>query len=486
MGKQFDVIIIGSGISGLTCGAFLARAGMRVCVCERHTEIGGYAHGFTRGRYRFESGIHSVPLAPDGFIFYLLRLLGVESSIKAAAHDAMYSFSTGKETYKVPARLEDIVAQLTVDFPGQRSNIKALVGDMRQFYEALIEPLFQYEERFIEKNTSFIANYFNRSYKSHIERFITDERLKRIFFSQWPYWGMPPEFSPTIYCVLSFYVHALEGSHFIPEGFSKLADALALAITRRGGVIRTGVEIVRLETEKDTVRSVISDKGEEIEAGLIVSNISPYQLHGNLIPEHSRKKLWQRRLHGLHPSISATALYCGLHHPLAFPGGSMLDFWFQETDYSHLFRSIGTMKQGAPNHLIFLQVPQPDAAPSMLLFSLCHAAQSTDWHREKRFYAEKMISAADTLVPGFREAIDVIEIASPATFERFSGNTSGALYGFENIKTVYGEAKMPSTTYLKNLFQTGHWCKPGGGVWNVMECGYTTARIILYRGVQKK
>ncbi|MBN1577342.1 MAG: NAD(P)/FAD-dependent oxidoreductase [Chitinispirillaceae bacterium] len=486
MGKQFDAVIVGSGISGLTCGAFLARAGMRVCVCERHTKIGGYAHSFNRGRYRFESGIHSVPLAPNGLIFHLLRLLGVESGIKAVEHEAMYSFSTGKETYKVPANLDEIVVQLAADFPGQRSNIRALVGDMRKFYETLIEPLFHFEEHFVEKNNRFIAKYFNHSYKSHIERFITDERLVRILCSQWPFWGMSPENSPTIYCVLAFYVHALEGSHHIPGGFSKLADSLALAITQRGGVVRTGAEVTRMKTEKETVRSVITNKGEEIEADLYVSNISPYLLHREIIPEHSRNKLWLRRLNGLHPSLSATALYFGLHHPVKSPGGGALDFWFSETDYSRLFRSIVNPNSKEPNHLVFLQMLQRDEAPSMLLFSFCRAAQSTDRHQEKHLYAEKMITAADKLIPGFRDAIDIMEIASPATFERFSGNTSGALYGFENTKNVYGEAKMPNTTYLKNLFQTGHWCKPGGGVWNVMECGYTAAQIILHRGKGKK
>ena len=96
MGKPYDAVVIGAGISGLTCGAFLARSGMRVCVLEQHSKIGGYAHSFTRGRYQFESGIHSVPMAPDGFIFHLLRLLGVEKSIETIPHDAMFSFSAGK------------------------------------------------------------------------------------------------------------------------------------------------------------------------------------------------------------------------------------------------------------------------------------------------------------------------------------------------------------------------------------------------------
>ena len=482
MGKQFNAVIIGSGISGLTCGAFLARAGMRVCVLERHTKIGGYAHSFNRGIYRFESGIHSIPLAPDGFIFHLLRMLGVESSITAAPHEAMYSFSCGKESYHMPARLNDIYAKLTSDFPAQRNNITAFIDDMKKFYETLIVPLFHFEERFIERDQEFIARYFNRSYKSHIERFITDPRLVRILCSQWPFWGMPPENSPTIYCVLAFYVHALEGSHHVTGGFSHLADALALAITRRGGEVRTAAEVTSLEIENGIVRSVFTKRKEEIEADLFVSNISPYLLHQRMIPQQWRNKMWLRRLKGLHPSVSAMALYCGLRHPLDLPGGSAIDFRFADDNYSRLYRSLDCLSKDEPNHLIFLQMLQPGEAPTMLLLTFCRGDRPIDWGKQKPHCAERIAAAAEKYIPGFREAVDVMEIASPATFERFSGNTSGALYGFENTKDIYGEAKMPNTTYLRNLFQTGHWCKPGGGVWNVIECGYTAAQIILHRG----
>ena len=125
---------------------------------------------------------------------------------------------------------------------------------------------------------------------------------------------------------------------------------------------------------------------------------------------------------------------------------------------------------------------QPGEAPTMLLLTFCRGDRPIDWGKQKPHCAERIAAAAEKYIPGFRETVDVMEIASPATFERFSGNTSGALYGFENTKDIYGEAKMPNTTYLRNLFQTGHWCKPGGGVWNVIECGYTAAQIILHRG----
>jgi phytoene dehydrogenase-like protein len=479
MNNTFDAVIIGSGISGLTCGAFLARAGMKVAVLERHYRIGGYAHSFMRSGFRFESGIHSVPFAPDGFIFHLLRLLGVESTVETIPHEAMYSFTAGKRQFRVPARFDEIRRHLSDRFPQQHANLQALFDDMRRFYEVLIDPLFHFEEKFTDKNSEFIGRYFNRSYQDHLKTHLSDNRLVEVFGSQWPFWGMPPEHSPTIYPFLAFYVHALEGSHHVKGGFFRLADALSLAITRRGGVVKTGTAVTALTVEDGAARSVITSSGEEFETGLVVSNISPYRLHHNVIPERARNKMWSRRLRNLTPSLSSIGIYCGLNRPVTFPGGSTLDFWFADNDFTGIYRSILKNEQKEPNHLVFLQAPQEDEKPTMLILFFVNGSGPADWKTDKMRYAEMILQKTEQLIPGFRESVDYFEVASPDTFERFSGNTSGAIYGFENTKNIYGEARMPAATYIKNLYQTGHWCKPGGGVWNVMECGYTTAHLIL-------
>jgi prolycopene isomerase len=108
-----------------------------------------------------------------------------------------------------------------------------------------------------------------------------------------------------------------------------------------------------------------------------------------------------------------------------------------------------------------------------------HADASGNWAEDKKRLGEAMLAKACELYPGLPAMIDYVEYASPATFERYTRNTAGALYGFENTADMYGEAKLPIKTYLPNLFQVGHWGKPGGGVWNVMLNGYTASKLIL-------
>ena len=57
---NYDVIIIGSGISGLTCGAFLSMEGKKVLILEKHFKIGGYTHTFKRQGFEWDVGIHYI------------------------------------------------------------------------------------------------------------------------------------------------------------------------------------------------------------------------------------------------------------------------------------------------------------------------------------------------------------------------------------------------------------------------------------------
>src|SRR4051794_15307386 len=76
--KGWGVVIIGSGISSLTCAALLSKRGKSVCVLERHTKPGGYLHCFNRFKQRFDTGAHYVGAMDPGQPFYtLLNYLGV-------------------------------------------------------------------------------------------------------------------------------------------------------------------------------------------------------------------------------------------------------------------------------------------------------------------------------------------------------------------------------------------------------------------------
>jgi len=479
---KYDVIVLGSGIGGLTCGAFLAREGMRVLVLEKHSVIGGYAHSFERNAFRFEPGVHSVPFAKDGFIFYLLRLLDIENMVTTIRHPSMYSVQAPFGEYVMPALLDDIRHSLCSDFPRERSSLERMFADMQNFYNTLITPLFRFEEKLEERDRDFIARYTNLSYKDYIDSFISNETLRNIFYSQWPYTGSSPDYAPVIFSVLLFFVHALEGSHYLKGGFSTLADALASVITSGGGEVRVDSAVQRLRAEGKKAVSVTLDTGEELTASLFVSNICPYSLHSAIIEEHSRHKMWQRRLSHLQPSVSAVAVYLGLKNDISSVFGNNMAFWYDTSDFHTIFQNIQNNVKRPLDHLAFLKTPDASEKKTLLIMTYFNQSYCGTWKSEKMIIAEEILAAAEKCIPGLKDNIEVMVTASPDTFMRYTANANGAIFGFESTRNIYGEAKLPPTTYLGNLYQTGHWSKPGGGIWNVMESGYTLSKIILQSG----
>ncbi len=479
--SNYDAVVIGSGIGGLACGAFLADTGMRVLVLEKHTKIGGYAHNFKRRGFTFESGIHSVPMGPDGIMFDMLRKLGVADGLEPIELPEMYDALCPNYRFTMPSSKDEIHRTLFDSFPDQREGLERLFGDFAHFERFLIQPLAQLGDTFTEEDRDFVSRFHNRSYKDYISEFFSDSRARDAFFLQWPYGGISADRGAALFHVMMYYLHYRDGTYGLRGGFSRLAEALASAITRNGGAVLTRREVTSVETGENRVRAVHTKQGESFETDLVVSNISPYVLFGDLLDEAGKNRLWSRRLSNLSPSVSAVVVYLGMK-PSSMDALRHTTFWFEDRDSHRIYERIQANDKEHLDHLVLLKNDNDPDHPTLTLLNFTEASLSNDWGKDKMVLGEKMLSLAEQIVPGIKKDIQVMEVGSPRTFERYTANTDGALYGFENTKTLYGEAKMPSNTHLTNLFQTGHWGKPGGGVWNVMVNAYYTFHRILRRG----
>ena len=143
-GTDADVVVVGAGLGGLTAGALLADAGLRVMVLEQHVVAGGFAHTWLRkGRdgdarpvFRFDSGIHDVSGVWEGApVHGLLRRLGVHQRLDWRRMD--HRFVHDGATFDVPRGWEAYVDALAARYPSDREGITRAMADIREIHSAM-------------------------------------------------------------------------------------------------------------------------------------------------------------------------------------------------------------------------------------------------------------------------------------------------------------------------------------------------------------
>jgi phytoene dehydrogenase-like protein len=472
-------VIIGSGLGGLTTGAFLAKAGVEVTVLEKHFRIGGYAHNFKRKQFVFESGIHSVPFSDDGIIRNLLTQLGVNDKITTVEFPEMYRIISPEGEFIVPSRKEDAKDYLYKTFPDQKKGLDQFFSDCDTLFEKMMT-LFDADKRgYRDEDPEFMATFHNKSFKDYLNSIFTNKTLFNLFSGQWPYVGITPESGGSLFLHMLFATHFFNGSFTVKGGYASLAEVLKDVIELNGGAVLTKQEVVEVQCDKKVAKSVKTAKGDIFEADILVSNISPEIFHNKLLPEISQSKRWKKRINNLNPSLSSVIVYLGMKESFRNKITGNITFWYKDEDQTKIYKRIMANEPYNRDHLVLLNSVEDIAAPTLTLMTFVQQSYSNNWKEDKKIIADQMIDQMEELFPGLKDEIELVEIGSPDTFERYTANSGGAIYGYENSYEMYKEAKMPMKSHIKNMYQTGHWGRPGCGVLNVMTNGFSSAKEII-------
>lgn len=130
-----DVIIIGSGLGGLLCGAILSREGMSVCILEKHHQPGGCLQTFIRNGVEFDTGVHYIGGLDEGEVlhryFSYFGLTGKEL-FRRMNPDGFDVISFNDIEYPIAMGFDNFTEQLLPFFPDQEGSLKRFKDDARE------------------------------------------------------------------------------------------------------------------------------------------------------------------------------------------------------------------------------------------------------------------------------------------------------------------------------------------------------------------
>lgn len=484
----FDVAVIGAGLGGLSCAAYLARAGLRVFVAEKHMAPGGYATTFQRGPYRFESSLHMIDaVGPTDVNGRMFADLGLRQAPQLRRLPLIRHERWPEHTFDVPADLDAYLATLGTMFPEQVDGLARWVAFAREVHlEA---------ERFQEHLPGTPAPALAYSHEllsmtadECLSRFLTDPALRAIIGHMSHYYGLSAqELSAAYFVVLWYRYHALGG--YYPEGGSSaLSEALAEQVRAHRGVVATRCSVTSILVERRRVCGI--QCGEKtIRARAVVSSISPlvtFQklLPAGLVPPRVYKRLTQMTL-----SCSACKCWVATDRPLSFWGIEAAETIWSDQLHQPPFSE----DQLTPITLVAESLLDPTCVPEghgllSVIWLWPHWSKTSLYGLERKAYKARkeaigqasIVRLEETLMPGLRDHVTHLEIATPRTFLRFSGNPEGALFGWEATPKQSTIHRPDVRSSVAGLYLASAWSRMGSGFTAAMMTGRRCAQILLH------
>lgn len=499
--KDWDVIVVGSGLGGLSCAGMLAKNGRRVLVLEKHKKVGGYAHQFKRkaGKdvtYHFDVALHVTgAMNEGGSSRRILEEMGAWDKIEVKRLGEMFRASFPDFEITVPDDKELFHKKLVEQFPGDRDGIDSLFAMIDTFADEVAElqaaaipggpPQADFAERY-----PTLAKYMAASLHDFVFDHLTDEKAAAVFCQLWPYIGLPPKRASAFLYMQMWLSFFKGGAYYIQGGGYALSKAMASCVEERGGKVLTRREVTRILVEDGRCVGVETKDDGEFTAPVVVSNAPAPITFGDLIEDSEVDSAYLEQVRSMEHSISIIQAYIGLKGTPQEIGFEDAEYFLNPTyDYEEGFDRMLDDDYSLGSCVLAnnTMVNPGDTPPGRSIIEIAVLGVGKHWcglkkdeyKKKKAKVTEMLIDRFSEIIPDIRERIEVIEVGTPHTMERYTGNPGGAVYGYASTPTGHSIFRPNADTPIPGLYLASAWTFPGPGFGGTLAGGATTAAIIL-------
>lgn len=505
--KQYDAIVVGAGMGGLAAANVLAKSGKKVLLLEQAHTAGGFANSFVRGRFEFEVSLHELCGfgrydLPFGPVRGLFDKLGISDRIDWVDIPDAYRMITLDKKYDVtmPFGIKEYINKLEEYAPGSSEEAKRLfeTGEtVRKEIEALARPMGKLGKAAVMLKKRVLLRTGGYSFNEVLDTFELSDRAKDILRAYWAYLCIDLDTLDFVHYIQMLCSY-IELKSVVPKNRShEMVNCLVDCFRENGGEIWLNSEVTEIMTHDNAVTGVKLSDATEIRSSVVVCNCSPHNVFGKMmkkeaVPEYDRKRTNARTFGG-----RGFCVFLGLNKSAEELGLKDYSYFiFPDMDTKKQFARMARPETNDVQNTVCLNAVYPEASPEGTCM-LCMTTLFTEswwsdvtpeeYMKEKEKFALHMIENFEKATGiDLKNNIEEIEIASPATFSRFTGTPDGTIYGYLGKKGdgVVARRMEKTECTVDGLYFAGGFGNMLLGYSSALSSGRSVAHNILSRDTE--
>ncbi len=502
--SRYDVIVIGSGIGGLTAALTCAKAGRRVLVLEAAKQFGGFCNPFARKHFWFDTGIHYIGEMGEGqslrrqferlelYDAIGFRELNPEGFDRYVFPDYEVRMGKGAERFR---------DTLVRDFPHEREGIDKffrLLAEMEQVIRLASKIKGPKSVLKLVPHAQLLWKYRNANFSEVLDGCVKDYRLRAALAGPGGDIGLPPG-KASGFMMLGLLAHFLGGAYFPKGGTKAVRDAYVTALKENGADLRRNAPVAKILADSDRVTGVRTAKGEEFFADVVISNADAAFTLGTLLGRDQLGSRLKRKIDSTTQSLGSLCAFIGTDLQLDTLGIDDANIWsYPSYDIDALYQPAldGVLGTELPFFLTSPTLKDPGGthAPAgkhtVELITFAAFEPFKKWSNEKVMkrdpeYKElkerlgmALVERAEQFIPNLASHMEVHEFSTPLTNVSFANVPQGAIYGPEHSPEQFGLGRYRTQGPVEGLLLCGSSVM-GAGIGTCVASGTMAGKMAL-------